>query len=230
MVGAAAAIVFICLAAAGCSYRSDRAVAPPALPPPAAAPYEVRVGDVLEMRFFDTPTLDQTRVIGPDGRVSFLLVGELDIIGRTLANLTDELTERYAEELIEPELSLSIQEFSGLSVHVGGEVHQPGAVPYRGGLTIAQAVIDAGGFKPTARLSEVVLVRRLDDDAVASVANIEQVFKEARFSDDVLLAPTDIVYVPRARVADINKFMLDYIYNNLPSVYYFDLASRLGRP
>ena len=56
---------------------------------------------------------------------------------------------------------------------------------------------------------------------VAVVANVENVLKNANFADDVTLAPMDVVYVPRSRVADVNKFMEQYIYENLPPEYFF---------
>ncbi len=171
----------------------------------------------MELRFFNVPSLDQTRVVGPDGKIGLLLVGQVNVAGRTLGSLTQELTELYTQDLVNPELSLAIQEFSALSVHVGGEVANPGVVPYWGGLTVTQAIMAAGGFSGTARLTEVLVIRRgPNGQPVAAVANVEQVLKNARFEDDIPLTPLDLVFVPRSRIADVNKFMNDYIYNNLP--------------
>ena len=94
---------------------------------------------------------------------------------------------------------------------------KPGVVPYWGGLTVTQAIMAAGGFSRTARLTEVLVIRRgPNGQPVAAVANVEQVLKNARFEDDIPLTPLDLVFVPRSRIADVNKFMNDYIYNNLP--------------
>ena len=73
---------------AGCSYRSEATRLPGELPAPRATPYEVRVGDVVELRFFNVPSLDQTRVVGPDGKIGLLLVGQVNVAGRTLGSLT----------------------------------------------------------------------------------------------------------------------------------------------
>ena len=43
----------------------------------------------------------------------------MDVVGHTLAELTEELTIRYAGERINPELSVSVQEFATLTVHGG---------------------------------------------------------------------------------------------------------------
>jgi polysaccharide export outer membrane protein len=47
----------------------------------------------------------------------------------------------------------------GVVVYVAGEVAKPGAVPYREGLTVNQAVVNAGGATQTANLKNVVIVR-----------------------------------------------------------------------
>ena len=117
-----------------------------------------------------------------------------------------------------------------MTVYVGGEVTRQGGVPYRGGLTLVQAIMDAGGFLRTARLSEVVLTRRGPEGRpVAVVANVEKILKHANFADDVTLAPMDVVYVPRSRVADVNKFMEQYIYDNLPLEYFYYLSPVINR-
>lgn len=216
-------LLALSLAVTACSYRSDAMLPSPRdLPPVSTAAYRIRVTDVLTVGFFRTETLNQSRQVGPDGEIQLMLIGRVPVVGRTLAEVTEELTERYAEELVDPQLTLSVEEFSALTVYVGGEVTRQGGVPYRGGLTLVQAIMDAGGFLRTARLTEVVLTRRGPEGRpVAVVANVENVLKNANFADDVTLAPMDVVYVPRSRVADVNKFMEQYIYENLPPEYFF---------
>ena len=216
-------LVLFSLTSTACSYRSPAMLASPTdLPPVSTEPYQVRVADTLDIGFFQSETLNQSRKVGPDGGIQLMLIGRVDVVGRTLSDVKAELTERYSEELVDPQLTVSVQEFSAMTVYVGGEVTQQGGVPYRGGLTVVQAIMDVGGFLDTARLSEVVLTRRGPDGVpVATVANIEHVLKSASFGDDVALAPMDIVYVPRSRISDVNTFMQQYVYDNLPPEYLF---------
>ncbi len=132
-----AGIVFLSLglASAACSYRSAAMLPSPTdLPPVSTAPYRVRVADTLGIGFFQSETLNQSRKVGPDGGIQLILIGRVDVVGRTLSEVTEELTERYAEELVDPQLTVSIEEFSAMTVYVGGEVTRQGGVPYRGGL------------------------------------------------------------------------------------------------
>ena len=116
------------------------------MPPILSGPYRIQVGDVLAVEFFKTIDMNQIRTVGPDGDIYLPLVGRLNVVGRTVDDVTTEITEGYSEEMINPQITLSVQEYSGLQVYVSGEVNRPGTLKYRGGLTLVQAISEAGGF------------------------------------------------------------------------------------
>ncbi len=184
---------------------------------PSMESYRVRVGDVLEIAFFGTSELNQNRTVGPDGEIPLTLIGPVKAVGRTLKDLKEELTERYGPQVVNPEITISVSQFSGMKVYVGGEVNQAGMLPYHGGLTIVQAIMQAGGFKDTARLTQVVLIRKGErGEPLGSQVNVKKVLKAAKFDLDPPLQPSDIVFVPRSGIADFNLFIRQYIQNNIP--------------
>ena len=186
-------------------------------PPGNAEPYLIAIGDVLDITFFKTSDLNQTRTVGPDGELFLPLVGRVQVVGRSVGEITEELTRRYAKELVSPLITVGVREFSGMKIYVGGEVERPGYLPYRGGLTALQAIVSAGGFRRTARLKHVVLIRKGPDDRpVGSVINLKKLLEKADFNRDVSLAPSDILYIPRSKIANVNLFVEQYIRNNLP--------------
>jgi len=180
-------------------------------------PYRVQVNDILEFLFFKNGELNQTRTVGPDGAVSLQLIGSVQVVGRTVEDITEEVTKRYAKELVQPQVTVAVKEYSGLKIYVGGEVNQPGMQVYRGGLTALQAVVAAGGFKTTASLSSVVLIHKgPQGEPVAALVDLSRVLKHAELERDVALAPADIVFVPRSGIANVNLFVEQYFKNNLP--------------
>jgi polysaccharide export outer membrane protein len=197
---------------------SAQAPAQPAASPVLYAPaYRVQVNDALEFLFFKNTELNQTRTVGPDGTVSLQLIGSVRVVARTLAEITEEVTARYSRELVQPQVTVAVKEFGSLRVYVGGEVNQPGMQPYRGGLTTLQAVLAAGGFKTTASLKSVILIRRGNDGRpVGSRVDLGRVLKHAEFDRDVALAPADIVFVPRSGIANVNLFVEQVFKNNIP--------------
>ncbi len=80
----------------------------------------------------------------------------------------------------------------GVVVYVAGEVTAPGAIPFVEGLTVSQAMTRAGGWKPTANLRQVYLLR----DGQRTPVNFKRVL-EGR-ARDVVLAPGDQLLVEEA--------------------------------
>jgi polysaccharide export outer membrane protein len=184
---------------------------------PTPPPYRVQVNDVLEFLFFKNTELNQVQTVGPDGEVWLQLIGSVEVVGRTIEDITAEVTKLYAKELVHPQVTVAIKEYGGLKVYVGGEVNQPGIQVYRGGLTALQALVTAGGFKTTARLSSVILIRKgTDGKPIGSIVDMRRVLKRAELQRDVKLAPADILFVPRSRVANVNLFVEEYFRNMWP--------------
>jgi hypothetical protein len=77
--------------------------------------------------------------------------------------------------------------------------------------------MDAGGFKTTGRQKEVVLIRKAPDNSpVGTNVNCKDILRKYSVEKDVQLAPSDIIYVPRKHVSNVNLFVEQYIENNLP--------------
>ena len=211
-----AGVVGLVFALASCAMAQSGAE-----PGSVTPPYQVQVGDGLEFAFFKNTELNQTRVVGPDGTVALQLIGSITVVDRSLAEITQEVTARYARELVQPQVTVSVKEFGSLRVYVGGEVNQPGMQPYRGGLTTLQAVVAAGGFKTSAGLNSVILIRKGSNGRpLGSRVDLRRVLKNAEFDRDVALAPADIVFVPRSGIANVNLFVEQFFRNNVPIPIY----------
>ena len=197
--------------------QAPQMVDPKALPDVVSGPYTIAVGDVLEVNFFKATQMSTTRTVGPDGEIYLPLVGRVAVMGRTVDDITAELNTRYGEEMVNPQITVSVSQYSGMKVYVGGEVNFPSLRDYRGGMTLVQAVMDAGGFKTTGRQKEVVLIRKVPGSPpVGTYVNCKEILRGYKVENDVPLAPLDIIYVPRKHIADLNLFVEQYITNNMP--------------
>jgi protein involved in polysaccharide export with SLBB domain len=214
----AALILFVL--AAPCTAKEPtgiQIVPPDQLPPVVTGPYEVSVGDVLNVDFFKATEMSQERTVGPDGEIFLTLIGRVEVVGRTVEDITREITERYSVEMVNPQITLSVGEFSGLRVYVAGEVRSPGIREYRGGVTLVQAIFDAGGFTNRARRSQVLVIRRgPDDEPFGSLIDVKEILRKAQLTDDLELAPMDTVYVHWKKIVNANEFVDFYISRNLP--------------
>lgn len=187
------------------------------LPEPTQNTYRIQVADVLEISFFRTPELTQERTVGPDGEIALTLVGTVRAAGRQVDELSESLNRLYSRDLSDPQITVSVTRFSGLNVYVAGEVNTPGMVPYRGGLTLVGAILNAGGFRNTARLGQVVVIRRdAEGQPFGAKVDVRSILAKAQFEDDIPLAPSDIIFIPRSIIANVNLFIQQYFRDILP--------------
>ena len=85
-------------------------------------------------------------------------------------------------------------------VTVSGAVMTPRRVPFRDGLTLAQAVEGAGGAAPRADLNKVKVVRQVDGKDKVMFHNLSQVY--ASKAGDLQLRANDVVEVNYPQVAN----------------------------
>jgi polysaccharide export outer membrane protein len=187
------------------------------LPPVLTEHYRIQVGDVLDITFFKATEMDEIRTVGPDGDIHLPLVGRVNVVGRTVDDVTAEITEGYRQEMINPQITVSVAEYSGLQVYVSGEVNRPGFQDYHGGLTLVQAISSAGGFNDRARRQEVLLIRPgPENEPVGTLVDVKGILRKGQVSRDVPLAPLDIIYVHHKKIINVNIFVQQYISDNLP--------------
>ena len=185
--------------------------------------YVIQTGDELDLLFLYNTELNQTKLpVRPDGRISLPLVKEVEVAGLTPKKLEEVLTEKYRPELKKPDITVIVRSFASQKVFVDGEVYRAGLVPYAGPLvgppiTVMQAISQVGGFKDTARRTQVIIMRRNQDGSVfTGVVDLTKVIDGTDKSQDIALMPYDIVYVPKSAVANVNLFVQQYISNNIP--------------
>ncbi|MHC1725255.1 MAG: polysaccharide biosynthesis/export family protein [Syntrophobacteraceae bacterium] len=199
----------------GCGSYSENAKlvgAPGTQAPPVEQEYHIHVGDKLAVKLFYNPDLNQEVTVRPDGRISLLLVHEINAAGMTPSDLRNLLTENYAKHLQQPEVAVIVNAFAAQRVFVGGEVGSPGAKDIVGPTSVMQAIALAGGFKETARKDEVIVVRRDENGKPFQIAlDMEKAMKGIDLNQDVYVKPYDIVLVPTSTIADVNLWVKQYI-------------------
>lgn len=207
------------MVAAGALLLAAAANASGPIPQPASSPtrlpYVIRAGDELTLKVFNHPELEETLQVRPDGKISVLLLDEVDADGLTVAELDDVLTAGYSMFIREPQVSVIVRSFSHHKVYVGGEVSSPGAIELSGDLTALAAVIRAGGFKTTASTDSVILLRN-DGKGKPIVAKLDLKAVVKGAESDVVLQPYDVVFVPMSGIAKVDRFVDQYMRQLLP--------------
>ncbi len=196
--------------------------APPApAPPPAAGDvrpagaagqdYRVGPGDVLRVTVYGHEDLTQTITIQPDGSFVFPLLGTIQVVRATPAELAEHIADRLGKGLIrDPKVSVVVQDFRSQVVFAVGEVTRPGPYPLAGDATVVEILARAGPLSPNAG-TEVVVVRPkrqvdkpvLPEDvsspAEAEVLRVDmRELRAGRLEKNLRLKANDTVFVPEA--------------------------------
>lgn len=220
--------VLIALAALGFAHADaqSQAQAPAAMSYSADAPaYRFYPGDEIEITVFSAPELSRTVTVAPDGRVALPMLPPVMAADLTAQELHDALVAAYAPHLRVPELSVTPRSFASRQIFVGGEVARPGIYEMPANMDAFQAVMLAGGFLPTARRGEVLVLSRASGQASVTSVDLSPRAMRRGFADAAPLQRYDVVYVPRSPIAQVNLFMQQYVRDALPVQFsfYYDL-------
>ncbi|MEY2936120.1 MAG: hypothetical protein RL033_6869, partial [Pseudomonadota bacterium] len=103
--------------------------------------------------------------------------------------------ERLIEKriLTDPSVVVSVKEYNSKRVTVLGEVRKPGSFPLTTGMTLVQAISDAGGLSAIANGDRVNLTRKDKGSATTVVLSFDSI--TAGKSPDIPLQAGDQIFV-----------------------------------
>jgi len=90
-------------------------------------------------------------------------------------------------------------------VYILGEVNSAGYFGFKEHMTLTQLVSYAGGFKESAKIENVAILRGYIKDPSVYIVNLQDVIEGKRA--DFMLEPFDIVFIPRTYINDFNTLI-----------------------
>lgn len=137
--------------------------APPLTPdtPGQLTSYTLSAGDRVRISVYNEPALSNEFAVSDDGSISFPLIGNVPVGGKTVEQSQALLRSRLGDGYVnDPRVTVEVINYR--PYYVLGEVGKPGQFPFSVGLTIPQAVAIAGGFSYRAN-TRVIFIRRNGD-------------------------------------------------------------------
>lgn len=170
--------------------------------------YHLQPSDVIEVQYRYTPEYNSTVTVQPDGYVSLQLVGDVYVGGQTLEEASAEIKKTASTRLRDPEVNIALKDFVKPHITVAGEVAKPGSYDLRGDMTTMQAIAISGGFKESAKHSQVMLIRKVDNEwAEVKVLDLKKMMLTGQVGEDVSLRPDDILVVPQNTVSRMERYI-----------------------
>jgi polysaccharide export outer membrane protein len=181
------AAMLLAVIASSQAVRADDARAQPAAyQPPAsiADTYKLGTGDKLRVIVYGEDDLGGTFDVDGNGYVSLPLIGQVKVGGLSAPEVERVITAKFSDGFLkEPRVNVEVSQYRPF--YVLGEVNRPGSYPYTDGMSIQNAVADAGGYTQKATEGGVY-VRHAGDT------------KEIYLDSDsaAMIYPGDVVRVP----------------------------------
>ena len=166
-----------------------------------AAQQEYRLGPGDKFAFIvrGRPEISREEiVVSPDGEVALPRAGVVNVAGRSLKNVTQELQNTLKQHYEDPEVTLVMKVFANNRVFVLGRVANPGAVPFNGRGSLLEALSLAGGLPvDTGKsfLSRCMIVR--GSEMVVWV-DLRDLLENGNMALNAKLQNGDVIFIPQS--------------------------------
>jgi polysaccharide export outer membrane protein len=170
--------------------------------------YQLLAGDTMDLIFEFSPEFNQTVTVQPDGFISLRGVGDVHVSSETLPQLISTLQSAYGKILNKPSISALLKDFERPYFTANGQVGHPGKYFLHGEMTVTEGVAMAGGFTEKSKHSHVVLFRRVSSQwTEAKVLDVKKMMNAGNLSEDFVLHPGDMIYVPQNTISKIARYI-----------------------
>ncbi|MHC5036858.1 MAG: SLBB domain-containing protein [Planctomycetota bacterium] len=167
--------------------------------PASPGPYCLRTDDQIHVTVYDHPDLEGRIRVPARGTVKFPLIGELEVRGRSLTQLEEEIRRRLEKEYVTlAPVSVRLEKSRQNTAYIGGRVARPGAYtfPPNQPMSLLQIVAKAGGFLEDADTERLRLIRGPAGARRFWDLAVQEIEGAGRIELDVPLADEDTIWIP----------------------------------
>ena len=171
-------------------------------------------GDQLQVVVYrhtdiSSPLNSTPYIVRPDGKVTFPLIGDIDVTGKTVTEFTRQLEASLAEYLVRPQVSVNILKLGTTRVYVLGEVKKPGLYELEKSHRVLDALGKAEGFTEKAAKKKIFLIRKGAEEPV--LVNINNFLKKSDPSQNYVLNEGDCLYLTSNGKINIVRDIMPFV-------------------
>jgi polysaccharide biosynthesis/export protein len=160
--------------------------------------YQLGPEDIISVTVFGQDRYSKGGIkIPPSGRISLALIPDgIFVNGKTVDQVAELIKKRYDEYIIEPQVSVSLDQAGSYRYSVIGDVAQPGIRLMTRRLSVTEAISEAGGILQTGDKKKVFVLRKQAKGNLTPIpVNVSAIYR-GQSPDSVYLLPGDQVIVP----------------------------------
>jgi polysaccharide export outer membrane protein len=163
---------------------------------PAGADFYLGPEDELEISVWKDETLTRKVVVRPDGKISFPLIGEIMVAGRTVEDLRQEVEKKIKVYAPDAPVTVMVIKIGSPKVYVVGKVARPGVYIIGRPLRLMQVLAMAGGMTTFADESDILVIRKQNGKQGYIKFDYGRVASGKDLEKNIQLKPGDTVVVP----------------------------------
>lgn len=162
--------------------------------------YQMGVGDKVSIDVWQNPELSVETPIRPDGKIAMPLIGDVMAAGKEPKQLADDITKKLEDYIKFPNVTVMLTSIVGQEflsrIRVTGSVANDVSIEYQQGMTVLDAVLEAGSVDLYANANSTKLHRKTATGTVTYDIRLKDVMEKGDMRTNVLLMPGDIITVP----------------------------------
>lgn len=164
--------------------------------------YKIGVDDIVKVSVWKNDDLTVQVPVRPDGKISVPLIGDVAVGGKTPQAVSALITEELSTFLRDPQVTVILADLRShefLSrVRITGAVERPTSMPFRPGMTVLDAILEAGGVTKFANANSTKLYRKASTTADGEMRGVKlnRILKKGDLGTNYDLAPGDVITVP----------------------------------
>ena len=162
--------------------------------------YKMDVGDSVEITVWKNRELSTSQPIRPDGMVAVPLVGDIKASGLGPEELAANIEKQLKNYIKNPNVTVVLTNLQGTrflsNIRITGSVGSNTAITYHQGMTVLDAVLDAGSVTLYADANRTKLHRRTEQGMESYDIRLKDILENGDMTTNVYLMPGDIITVP----------------------------------
>jgi polysaccharide biosynthesis/export protein len=166
-------------------------------PPP---DYVIGPEDQLLILFWRDKDMSTEAVVRPDGKISLLLVNDVQAAGLTPEQLRLAIIKAAASQKLfteEPTVTVGVKQINSRKVYISGAVGKPGPYSLNTPLDVLQLITIAGGLNEYAKKEEIQLIRTENGTPKSYRINYKEIEKGKNLAKNLMqLKVGDRIIVP----------------------------------
>lgn len=156
--------------------------------------FKLGPGDKLRIEVFRDEQMSQDLQVRPDGKITLPQVGEIVAAGLTAQQLDDALTAAMKKFVVDPVVTVIVQEATSAKFTVVGQVRSPGTFIMSGPVEVLQALAEAGDVTDFAKRGDIHIQRTVGNQFLRIPVDYRRLMRGE--GAPVFLQPGDRLVVP----------------------------------